>query len=90
LCIIALSLNKSTIETQKKAIADRDGIIAQQQNLISDYVNNVKDFAASRVKGKVYGHNSDDVQYQQAKDDADKLKQRAEEITKMVKQLERQ
>lgn len=78
-----ISLNKSTIETQK-------GIIAQQQNLISDYGKNAEAYDASRVKGKVYGHNSDDVQYQQAKDDADKLKQRAEEITKMVKQLERQ
>lgn len=85
-----IAINKSTIETQKKAIADRDDIIAQQQNLIFDYGNNAKDYDASRVKGKVYGHNSDNAKYEKAKDGAESLAVRAKDLAKLVAQLERQ
>jgi len=85
-----IAINKSTIETQKKAIETRDDIIARQQNLISDYGNNAKDYDASRVKGKVYGHNSDDAKYKKAKDDAESLGVRAKDLAKLVAQLERQ
>lgn len=85
-----IAINKSTIETQKKAIETRDNIIAQQQNLIFDYGNNAKDYDASRVKGKVYGHNSDNAKYEKAKDGAESLAVRAKDLAKLVAQLERQ
>ena len=85
-----IALNKSIIEIQKRAIADRDGIIAEQQNLISDYANNIKDYDASRVKGTVYGHNSDDAKFKKAQDVANALQQRFEQLTKMINQLEKQ
>ncbi len=83
-----IAMNKSTIETQKKAIEARDDIIAKQQILISDYGDNAKAYAASRVKGRVYGHNSDDAKYKKAEDGAESLGIRAEDLAKLVAQLE--
>lgn len=84
-----ISLNKATIDTQSKAIADRDDIINKQQNIIDDYAKNAKDYDASRVKGKLVGYNSDDEKYKKAKDGADTLKKRAEQIAKEIAQLNR-